>query len=69
MLLEYVGGGTLTQFMSETEIPTGVEDIVHLWKGLLDLMVPLMRIHCPKDMGEHHQRQGSVSLVELYINT
>ncbi|KAF1974922.1 hypothetical protein BU23DRAFT_553149 [Bimuria novae-zelandiae CBS 107.79] len=45
LLLEYVGGGTLTAFMEGTEIPARQEHIMRFWEGLLNLIIPLMRIH------------------------
>ncbi|KAF2115660.1 hypothetical protein BDV96DRAFT_492255, partial [Lophiotrema nucula] len=45
MLLEYVDGGTLTEFLKSTEPPTRVEDIVDFWSSLLDLIKPLIRMH------------------------
>jgi serine/threonine protein kinase len=45
MLLEYVGGGTLTQFMDDSETPAQDEQIMRFWTGLLDLTRPLMRLH------------------------
>ena len=45
MLLEYVSGGTLTNYLHSTEPPTKVGDIFDIWGSLLELIKPLIRMH------------------------
>ncbi|KAJ4305089.1 hypothetical protein N0V90_000619 [Kalmusia sp. IMI 367209] len=45
MLFEFVGGGTLTQFMEKTSPPTQGEDFLNFWRSLLNIIKPLTRIH------------------------
>ncbi|OAG07882.1 uncharacterized protein CC84DRAFT_1173477 [Paraphaeosphaeria sporulosa] len=61
MLLEYVGGGTLTRFMEHPETPVQVEHILHFWTGLLNLVIPLIRIH-----SLHHEEFGQLDIQGIH---
>lgn len=44
-LLEFVGGGTLTDFLQRVQPPTREEEILKFWTKLLDLVKIIERIH------------------------
>lgn len=45
MLLEYVEGGNLTQYMANTDAPGGPEELMQFWSSLLKVSIPVMWIH------------------------
>jgi hypothetical protein len=47
ILLEYVDGGNLTNFLFTTEPPITAEETIKFWKAFLEVAKPLARIHSP----------------------
>lgn len=45
IVLEFVGGGSLSKFFELSEQPTQAEDIMKFWKNILDIIKPVLRIH------------------------
>ncbi|KAF2793632.1 kinase-like protein [Melanomma pulvis-pyrius CBS 109.77] len=59
MLLEYVSGGTLSDFEKRTKAPSTNEDIVKFWENLVELVKPVSRIHrLPRSDQENKYLQG-----------
>lgn len=59
ILLEYVGGGTLTHFLQRKPAPDTQEDVFKFWENLIQIAKPLGRIHrLPDPANRHKYRQG-----------
>lgn len=52
MLLEYVDGGNLTNFLFNNEPPDTPEATIKFWKAFLEVAKPLARIHSPLHEGD-----------------
>jgi serine/threonine protein kinase len=58
-LIEYVGGGTLTDFLQRTQPPMREEEILKFWTKLLDLIKIIGRIReMPISGNESQYLQG-----------
>ncbi|KAF1948009.1 kinase-like protein [Clathrospora elynae] len=59
MLLEYVGGDTLTRFFESNEPPTTEEDILKFWRNFIQIARPIARLHrLPDPQNTHSYKQG-----------
>lgn len=59
IILEYVDGGTLTEFFERTKQPSRDEDRIKFWKNLFELAKPVSWMHQPSSSdGQHHYNQG-----------
>ena len=60
MLLEYIEGGTLADFLERADPPTYPEHILRLWESLLGLSKLIWRIHSLHTVkfDEHTHLQG-----------
>ena len=45
MLLEFIDGGNLTNYLLGTEPPQNAEETIKFWKAFLEVVKPLARIH------------------------